>query len=334
MAWISEMWNHAHARERVGTLAQEPPGSDIVRVLQALVFSAEDGDRKHVAFMKQVVDTFDWSPIAPKTLARNEDYSPGMELAGACVALLKGEKKAKSYLAELATTFGAARRVELKAVGRLADSVASGEWPGTSKWEQYPINDDELHEGMLESKIEDVLDVAHSPHGPLFGETINYLLPICLRGQVDAAPGKMLESIRVQLGPRASKRGELLYRRATAIPLRPDVLDRHVQVGIIAIDLGEQLHVYHDGFSWHQAKWKFDPESELARAMLELGDEQWADVRDNIPAASWKTIESKRESAQHILAVDPRMVRISEEARKRAESRFDIALEVVSFLET
>lgn len=334
MAWISVMRNYARARERVQTLEQQPPGSKISRVMEALVFAAEDGDPKHVAFMKRVVDAFDWSPIKVKTLARDDEYSPSMELAGACVALLKGDPKAKAYLAELATTFRSARRAKLKANGKLAAAIVSDEWPGSSAWRQYPLNRDELHEGILKSAIDDVLEVVHCPHARMFGETIDCVLPICLRGQVDASPNEMLESIRARLGPRASNRGDLLYRRATPIPLQPDVVERNQNVGIIAIDLGKQLHVYRDGFSWHQAPWKFDPDNEHARAILELGDEQWADVQSNVSASTWKTIESKRDTAQHILAVDPRMVRISDEARKRAEVRFEIALEVVPFLET
>jgi hypothetical protein len=334
VAWISVSRNYAHARARVQTLEQEAPGSGITRLVEALVFAAEDGDREHLAFMKQVVDEFDWSPIKPKTLARNEDYSPGMELAGACVALLKGEAEAASYLDELVTAFRTARRAELKVVARLAAAVTTGEWPGTANWREYPLNRTELYDGILDSQLDDVVAVCHSPYAPLFGETINYLLPLALVGHADGAPGKMLEAISAALGPSASKRGELLYRRSTPLPLRPDVVERHRHVGIIAIDLGKQLHVYHDGFSWHQAKWQFDPDSELARAILELGDDQWADVRDHVAAATWKTIENRRDKAQHILAINPRLVRISEESRKRAEVRFGCSLEVVSFLDT
>ena len=334
MAWISAMWNYARARARVKQFKHTPPGSDIVLVTEALVFAAEDGDSDHVSFMNDVIDAFEWNPIKPKALARNEDYGPDMAIASACVALMRGDKKAESYLQELVETFGSARRAELKAVGAMAQAVLCGEWPGKSDWNEYPVNHEELHEGLLGSSFEAALEVAHTPHGSLFGETIFYLLPLCLSGQLGATRDAMVTSLRARLGPGPSRRGELLYRRSVDLPRRADVLERHVPVGIVAIDIGDRLHVYHDGFSWHEARWKFDPDGDLAKAILELGDTDWRDIENAVAPRVWKKIDATREEALHILAVNPVFVRVSDEARERAEQRFQVTIEVVPFLET
>jgi hypothetical protein len=82
------------------------------------------------------------------------------------------------------------------------------------------------------------------------------------------------------------------------------------------------------------SRWKFDPDSPLASGLLELEDSQWRVVEKAVERSIWKKIEASRDRAIHVLAIDPALVTISDEARKRAGARFGINLEVVPFLQT
>jgi hypothetical protein len=333
MAWISVMANYGFARARLQHFAKSPPGRDIVAATEAIVFAAEDGSAEYLGFLNDLLDAFEWDPIKPSTLAKNPAYAPDMVVAGACIALMAGDKRAKRYLQEL-EQLEASRKPELKVVGKLARAVGSGAWTSSSDWDTFPTDFDELYDCLLKASWKSALNVAHTPHSFAFAKSIHYLIPMCLVGKLDATRAQALESVRMHLRPGPSRRGELLYRRVDEPPPRSKVLAGTASVGIAAIDLGEKLHIYHDGFSFHESRWKFDPDSPLASGLLELEDSQWRVVEKAVERSIWKKIEAARDRAVHVLAIDPALVTISDEARNRAGARFGINLEVVPFLQT
>jgi hypothetical protein len=139
MAWVSVMSRYWWALARLEHFRKTRPGRYIVHVTRAIVYAAEDGDPKLARFLDEVLDAFEWDPIKPKSVTRNEGYQPYMIVAGACIALMAGDKRAKPYLRELATVFGATRKLELKAVAKLARAVDTGRWEGDATWNELPL---------------------------------------------------------------------------------------------------------------------------------------------------------------------------------------------------
>ncbi|MFN0245412.1 MAG: hypothetical protein ACKV2T_00805 [Kofleriaceae bacterium] len=332
MSWAAVVFDHARAIEFLDYFSTNAAPNSIDILTSAWVHAAAHGVPKHRLLVEKLLDKWTWRPMRASEL-RKVEAPANLIVAGASLAALRADRDAIAFLADVAK-LSTNKRPDVRAAAAIASGLTEGAWHPAEDWSETPATLDAMYEGIVASSLEAGLNVVHTPGAFWYAHGIHFTLAMSLIGAIGKSLDAAFELSSKRLRPGDSRRGRTLYQRADIPPAQEQLAKQERRVGIGAIDLGDRMRVYLDAFTHVGSLWKFDPASDRAASILDLDEQAWTVVQKHVDAETWDAIEKHRETAVHVMVINPRRTSIPGGTLQLAAKRFGRDIEAVSVVET